>query len=313
MMHPLEEKFHFIQSIRNFFLEKGFLDIITPPVVENPGMEVHIHPFSLYSEINQKKIPLYLHSSPEFKIKEFLSHYPKDSEKKVFNINYCFRDEPNSPNHRSQFIMLEWYRLNSYYSKISEDIKDLIKYLQPNKKIIFHEYTIQEIFLKFLNIDILEFNELKDIKKLVQDKFPNLLLNQKEDLPWEDYFWLIFLNHIEPNLSKYEYLILKEFPAPLSALSSISKKDNRVCERFEFFIDGLEIANCFNELLDYKTHEERFKEQETSKREIYNYTLPKAQSFLDSIQKGLPPCSGIALGVERLYKKIKKTENIFWD
>src|SRR5688500_2752905 len=113
-------QFEFIQIIRNYFMEQGFLDVLTPPAVENPGMEVHIHPFQLHSVRSQTNVPLYLHTSPEFCMKELLAD-EKEQLDNIFSLSYCFRDEPDSPIHRSQFIMLEWYRKNERYEKIMQD------------------------------------------------------------------------------------------------------------------------------------------------------------------------------------------------
>src|SRR4051812_919411 len=98
----LRYQFELIQLIRNYFGQQGFLDVLTPPAVENPGMEVHIHPFQLHSVAKNNLKPLYLHTSPEFCMKELLTRTEEGLEK-IFTLSYCFRDEPESPIHRSQF------------------------------------------------------------------------------------------------------------------------------------------------------------------------------------------------------------------
>ena len=110
----LRYQFELIQLIRNFFTQQGFLDVMTPPAVENPGMEVHIHPFQLHSVIKNKLVPQYLHTSPEFCLKQLLAS-PGEKIENIFSLSYCFRDEPNSPIHRNQFIMLEWYRKHALH------------------------------------------------------------------------------------------------------------------------------------------------------------------------------------------------------
>ncbi|MCO4753987.1 MAG: hypothetical protein KC478_05875, partial [Bacteriovoracaceae bacterium] len=110
----LKYQFALIQAIRNYFTEMGFVDVMTPPMVENPGMETHIHPFEVFSKYKGKSTNQYLHTSPEFHMKELLS-LEEEQLDNIFNISYCFRDEPSSPIHRSQFLMLEWYRKNERY------------------------------------------------------------------------------------------------------------------------------------------------------------------------------------------------------
>jgi elongation factor P--beta-lysine ligase len=88
-------------------------------------MEVHIHPFQLYSVVKKQLIPKFLHTSPEFCLKRLLAS-PEEKIDKLFSMSYCFRDEPDSPVHRSQFLMLEWYRKNERYEKIMQDVEELI-------------------------------------------------------------------------------------------------------------------------------------------------------------------------------------------
>jgi lysyl-tRNA synthetase class 2 len=313
--------FELTQIIRNYFNDQGFLDVLTPPAVENPGMEVHIHPFQLHSVRDKKNVPLYLHTSPEFCMKELLGS--SECLDKIFTISYCFRDEPNSPIHRSQFLMLEWYRKNSRYEEIMRDIEGVISYvvaeglkrnfpIRPsieNQKLT--KKTMSELFLEELGINILEYLEVEAIKKLLKT-YPDVPTPEVE-LEWDDYFFLLYLNKIEPIISKYPLLLITEFPAPLSALSTLKESDPRVCERFEVYINGIELCNCFNELIDPKEQRKRFEQQNELKKKIYQYALPEPTSFYKTMEQGLPPCAGIALGMERLLHSIFEIENPFYN
>lgn len=308
--------FELIQIIRNYFGEQGFLDVITPPAVENPGMEVHIHPFQLHSVQKNALRPLYLHTSPEFCMKELLT----DGFEKIFTMSYCFRDEPESPIHRPQFLMLEWYRKNERYESIMKDVEGLIDYtLQKashfplrkeiaGKKLV--KKTMQELFQEELGIDILNYLDVPSIKELLKN-FPDVPVPQAE-LEWDDYFFLLYLNKIEPVITKYPLLMITEFPAPLSALSTLKAEDPRVCERFEVYINGIELCNCFNELTDAVEQRKRFKFQNELKKKLYRYELPEPRSFYRTMDKGLPPSAGIALGVERLLHSLFEIENPFY-
>ena len=311
-------QFELIQIIRNFFGEQGFLDVLTPPAVENPGMEVHIHPFQLHSVKDKRQLPLYLHTSPEFCLKELLAD-PKENLEKIFSLSYCFRDEPDSPVHRKQFLMLEWYRKNERYESIMKDIENLISYVTSNAKMPIRKNiagqklvskTMQELFFEFLNVDILEYLTVPKIKDLLRS-FPDVPV-PSVDLEWDDYFFLLYLNKVEAHLAKYPLLLVKEFPAPLAALSTIKKSDPRVCERFEVYINGVELCNCFNELTDLAEQKRRFVEQSELKQKLYSYQLPEPTHFYASLERGLPPSAGVALGVERLLSSLFETENPFF-
>jgi lysyl-tRNA synthetase class 2 len=309
--------FELIQLIRNYFGEQGFLDVLTPPAVENPGMEVHIHPFQLHSVQKKSLAPLYLHTSPEFHMKELLA----EDFKKIFTISYCFRDEPSSPIHRPQFLMLEWYRSGERYESIMKDVEGLIDYVianaqhiplrqsMKNNKLI--KKTMVELFHEELGVDLLNYLDISSIKKLLKD-FPDVPVPEAE-LEWDDYFFLLYLNKIEPLIKKYPLLMITEFPAPLSALSTLKASDPRVCERFEIYINGIELCNCFNELTDPREQNQRFSSQNDLKQKIYKYSLPEPKRFYATMNKGLPASAGIALGVERLLSTLFEIENPFYD
>lgn len=308
--------FQLQQSIRDFFNKEGFIDVITPPIVENPGMETHIHPFAIHSVHQKKTHDLYLHTSPEFHMKELLSQ----GMKKIFTMSYCFRDEPNSETHRKQFLMLEWYRANENYERIMEDTIQLFQfcYDQINtdkKEVKIKKVTVQKIFMAVLRFDILDYLDADKLFDKVKTEFNERisLSDNKDDYAWDDLFFLLMYNYIEPEMKKDPFVLLYEFPAPLRALSTIKESDPRVCERFEVYCHGLEICNCFNELTDANEQVERFKKDSELKEEIYNYKLPWPNRFISSLERGLPKSAGIALGVERLLMAITAKEDVFFD
>lgn len=293
---------------------------MTPPAVENPGMEVHIHPFKLHSVVKNTSKDLYLHTSPEFCMKELLAS--DEGFEKIFNLSYCFRDEPDSPIHRSQFLMLEWYRKHERYESIMSDVEGLIRYAieegqkrkLPLKKHMLQakltKMTMQELIKQETGVDILLYLDVPSIKNMLKD-FPEVPVPTSE-LEWDDYFFLFYLNLVEPKITKYPLLMVTEFPAPLSALSTLKSEDPRVCERFEVYIDGIELCNCFNELTDPREQRKRFREQNVLKKKLYKYDLPEPKKFYAALDRGLPPSAGIALGVERLLSSLCEVENPFF-
>ncbi len=314
------ELFHLQQGIRNFFNKEGFLDVLTPPIVENPGMEVHIHPFAIHSIVNKKTHELYLHTSPEFHMKELLS----EGLEKIFTMSYCFRDEPDSETHRKQFIMLEWYRANENYQTIMNDMIELFKschtYLASKEVNVidigdsFRKMTVAEIFKEVLAIEILKLLDKSELYQIIDKKFKKINLSGNEDdYAWDDLFFLLMYNYIEPEMKKYPFLLLYEFPAPLRALSTIKENDPRVCERFEVYCHGIEICNCFNELTDSNEQRLRFEKDAQLKKELYKYSLKWPKRFITTLESGLPKSAGIALGVERLLMALTKREDVFYD
>lgn len=320
--NKLKAQFDLLWAIRTFFGQRNFVDVQTPPMVQNPGMETHIHPFGVSHAKTSSLSSWYLHTSPEFHMKELLSLDFND----IFTISYSFRDEPLASNHRPQFLMLEWYRRNSHYTQIMKDCEELFSFCLEQldqrlhavddsmRNIQFERASIQDIFLDMIQVDILDFLDTRDLKELIEKNFKDVPLPPKgEKLSWDDYYFLLFLNKIEPHLAHYPFLLLYEFPHHLSALSTLKKDDPRVCERFEIYSKGVELCNCFNELTDLKIQKERFKMQAQEKKELYQYELPEPTVLYSALQRGLPESSGIALGIERFLKVLTSVENPFWE
>ena len=288
-------------------------------MVQNPGMETHVHPFQAYSAKEKKLREWYLHTSPEFSLKELLAD-PAEDLSKVYSLSYCFRDEPTSPIHRPQFLMLEWYRKHERYEAIMRDVEELIDHCLTHAPTTvratlagqrMQRLTMEELWLQTVGRSPLEFLDAKDLRQLIQKDFPDVPL-PKNQLPWDDLFFLLHLNKVEPLMQRWPLLLVKEFPAPLAALSTIKPTDPRVCERFEVYVGGIELCNAYNELTDAPEQRRRFEAQAREKKSIYGYELPAPENFLASLERGLPPSSGIALGVERLLHSLFEVDQPFF-
>ncbi len=322
-MKHLDAHFLTQQAVRDFFRSLGFQDVLVPPAVENPGMETHLHPFQLYSARDKKTLPYYLHTSPEFHCKKLLSL----GYEKFFSLNYCFRDEPATEHHRFQFLMLEWYRKGASYFDLMDDTENLVHFSlnalsQKNidicpliSKTKSQRASVAELFQEFLKIDILQFTEAQDLQNWIHSEQKNLALSppdKNEAWSYDDLFFLLFLNLIEPKLKNFPHLYVYDYPAPLAALSSLKPSDPRVCQRFELYLKGVEVANCFQEEIKLAVIKERFDQQGILKKSIYHYELPEPAVFYHTMEKGLPASSGIALGFERLVMAISPSSQGFW-
>ncbi len=313
--------FRTIEGIRLFFAKHDFIETPTPPVVNNPGMEAHLHPFkvsSTYQGISCSRADLYLQTSPEFHMKKLLS----EGLSKIYNLSYCFRDEPSSETHRFQFLMLEWYRAREHYSKIQEDTLELIEFVRLHlksrnitvrEKLKVKRYTVEELFTKYTKVSILDLLDAQKLKEAINQMHPELLPKHDDLWPWEDYFHFIFLNLIEPNFKNQDLVVVDEFPAPLAALSTLKKDNPKVCERFEIYLDGIELCNCFNELTNLEEQKRRMQLEAKQKKELYGYELPEPSILYQALEKGIPASAGIALGVERLLMGLtRSTEESFY-
>lgn len=299
----LRTRTQIIKSVRNFFDKDNFLEVETPILQYSPGLEPHLHAFEtkIYTPDMQASRDMYLHTSPEFAMKKLLvAGLPK-----IYQICHVFRNAEKSPNHSAEFSMIEWYRAGVNYEKIMNDCVELLRYICKSINIDkfyfrgieadpFKDWefiTVKDAFEKYANVT-LETDLLAQIKKL------DIHYSDKDS--WEDLFFRIFLELIEPKLGLGAPTILYEYPISMAALSKPKEANPAYAERFELYVCGLELANAFGELTDSKIQLERFKSDMKLKQDLYGYSYPIDKDFINALEYGLPECSGIALGIDRL-------------
>lgn len=302
-MFRLKNFYLFLEKTKEFFHKNDFLEVYPPPLVQNPGMETHIHPFKV------ENTDFYLATSPEFNIKKLLTDKEFTS---IYSLSYSFRNEPLSPIHRPQFLMLEFYSKHSshytYIQSLCYDLVCLASSFQGVEKPLFVKKTMAEIFNEVLQKDLKTLLSLDSIHTYIKESHSNIY---NEKFSWEDAFFSLFLNIIEPYLKNFPFIIIDEFPKELAALSQV--KNDHYAYRFEVYAYGLEIANGFLELQDLEEHKKRFNKQNNEKKVLYNYSLPTPDDFYKTLEKGLPSCTGVAVGIERLYFSIKQEDHVFFE
>ncbi len=266
-----------IQNIRLFFIEHGFLEIETPLRIPSPAPEEHIEAFPSGN--------WFLQTSPEPCMKRLLaSGFPL-----IFQISKCFRAGERGSLHLPEFTMLEWYVAGFNYHQLMDQCEAMLitalndmgytqNITRQNKKINlaspWERITIAEAFSQYAPVSLPD--------ALHQGKFDEIMVE-----------------HIEPRLGSDRPTFIYDYPAKLAALAKIKKNDPTVAERFELYIGGLELANGFSELTDTREQRQRF-EQLLKLRAAKNWTrYAMPEKFLTALEH-LPPCAGIALGIDRL-------------
>jgi lysyl-tRNA synthetase class 2 len=310
-MNSLNIKHRFIKAVRNYFDDQQFCEVMAPPLVTSPGIEPHLQSFAVAAKYQPQQ--LFLHTSPEFYLKNVLSNYQQN----VYSLGFSFRDEPTSENHRPQFLMLEWYRVSELPQAILQDCQKLLRHLYQvfnlnEQELVFTSRSVSALYREYVGFDFLETqNKIQWLTKIAQH-CPSYLQSASELTEWEDFFFLLFLNLVEPELKKSKFLFVTDFPAQLAALSKL-QDDRRLCHRFELYIDGLEVANCYQELISLSEQQERYHASKEQARRLYAKDLPPPEVLFSALEKGLPECSGIALGLDRLLKALGLTDQAFFD
>ncbi len=301
--------FHGVQYLKSFFLKEGFLEVYSPPIVSCPGIEPHLDAL----KVSGKHFSGLLHTSPEFAMKALLVDFEK-----IFSLNFSFRDEPSSARHRPQFLMLEWYRKGASYQAISEDVRALIKFLHSalaeelsseHENIRFEESSVNQLFKEYCAIDLDAASSSRELLALALNSPVAKYFEHSADfnnLPYEDIFFLIFLNEIEPRLRNGKITFIKDYPPQLAALSEIETIGGKArAKRFEVYWDGVEIGNCFQELCDPQEQKWRAKEWRAQRARAGKEIYPPPKVLIDAITK-LDAAAGIAIGVERLIAQCLK-------
>lgn len=309
------QKSQFNQEVRNFFTSQDFLEVETPIMVKIPGMEPHLTPFETTLDIaHHPPQKLYLNTSPELQMKKLLAA----GFGNIFNITKVFRNgEIGGPLHNPEFTMLEWYRENADYFDMMEDCENLIKHLAQNLSGTitiptppWPRISTNELFIKFCDIDLLENQSFTKLQATAAEK--NFDTNGCQD--WDDIFFKIFLNHIEPKLPKSP-LFIYDYPSTQAALAKKSAQNPFFAERFELYIDGIELANAFSELIDAQEQRQRLIEEQKLRKKLHKTIFDIDGEFLAALESISQPCAGIALGMDRLFMvlmNLKSVKDTLW-
>jgi lysyl-tRNA synthetase class 2 len=266
-----------VGSVRRFFHERDFLEVETPILIPAPAPEVHIEAVAVGD--------WFLQTSPELCMKRLLAA----GYERIYQICKCFRAKERGERHLPEFTMIEWYRANADYLALMDDCEDLIREIagdfgisefasRSGGRVVLDEpwerITVADAFIRFGGVRV--------SAALENNCFDEVLTVE-----------------IEPRLGVDVPVFLYDYPRTQAALSRLKEGTPDIAERFELYIDGMEIANAFSELADPDEQRSRFAEA-ARKREQDGYcAYPSPELFLNELSR-MPPSAGIALGVDRL-------------
>ena len=310
----LESRARINRSIRSIFHELGFTEVQTPALQVSPGLEPHLQAFATELKDPQGgSARRYLHTSPEFAMKKLLAC----GMDKIFQLAQVYRNRERSHTHHPEFTMLEWYRAGESYTVLMDDCELLLrackraaggepiftwKGVKSDPSLPFERLSVVEAFARYAEADLFASidHALQPSPQGLREVCGKLGVYFVESDSWEDLFFRIFLEKIEPNLGIGRPTILYDYPISMAALARPKQSDPRLAERFEVYVCGLELANAFGELTDAAEQRRRFEADMEKKQRLYGERYPIDEDFLGALADGFPECSGIALGVDRL-------------
>lgn len=315
----LEARMALIKAVRGHFDDQGFYEVETPILQVCPVMDTHIHAFGteLLGIDLKKDRDFYLHTSPEFAMKKLMVAGVSE----LYQICHVFRNGEGSKLHSPEFTMIEWYRAQADYHDIMNDCVGLLRHCAEKLNIKTYRYkehecdpfadwqkiSVTEAFAHYADIDLTAFLDNRE-------EFAAVIEGQgirvADDDRWDDLFFRVMAEKIEPYLGMGVPTILYDYPVSMASLSRKKPDDPRFAERFELYVCGIELANAFSELTDAAEQEKRFHEEMAIKNELYGEQYPIDNDFIAALKHGLPESGGIALGIDRLAMLASGAEDI---
>lgn len=298
-MLMMKQRARMLQSIRAFFAQRNVLEVETPIISAAAITDPQLQSFA--TQYNNQEY--YLHTSPEFYMKRLLCAGSGD----IYQLAKVFRDDEQGRYHSPEFTLLEWYRLGINHHQLMDEIESLLGYLVAPKEIRFTRISYQQAFIKRLGLDPLVANvhELKACAKKYNIETPQGMDDEKD--MWLD--WLM-VEQIAPNFAKQSFTFLYDYPASQASLARLDKEDARIANRFELFYGELELANGFYELTDASEQAARFEKDNEIRQQRQQKQMPVDRCFLSALEAGLPECSGVALGIDRIMMLLTGADHI---
>jgi lysyl-tRNA synthetase class 2 len=287
-----------LQRIRVFFAARGVLEVETPVLSTAAVTQPHLASFrTSYSGPGPRYGgTLYLHTSPEFPMKRLLAA----GSGCIYQIARAFRDGEAGRRHNPEFTLLEWYRVGFDHHRLMDEVTDLVTALLAGRLALTapERWSYREIFQHHLDLDPhrTTTTELAACAEPRGISIPPGMPTDDTD-PWLD---LLLTHWIEPRLGQGRLTFVYDYPASQAALARLRPGDPPVGERFELYLNGLELANGFHELGDANEQQRRFERENAARRALGLPMMPLDESLLDALKAGLPDCAGVALGFDRL-------------
>ncbi|OEG70765.1 lysine--tRNA ligase [Candidatus Endomicrobiellum trichonymphae] len=290
-----------ISAVRHKLEELGFIEVETP-ILQSLAGGANARPFITHH--NALDIDLFLRIAPEL----FLKRLVVGGLDRVFEIGRNFRNEGIDKNHNPEFTMLELYQAYSDYNDMMDMSEILIK--AAAKKVgsaLNLEFTRAKMFdliKKYAGLDLLPYVESGKMFEQVK----HLNLDLPEDATDRKILDQLFEEKVVPNLKNPTFV--KDYPAVYSPLSKVKFDQPEIAERFELYINGIEIGNAYSELNDPELQKIRFMQQMKAKKKGDDKVMPYDQDFIFALEQGLPPTGGLGIGIDRLVMVLTGIESI---
>ena len=290
-------------ALREFFTSQGYLEVETPALIPTPGLEPHIDPFEAQfvpqTDVGARR-PLYLHTSPEYAMKRMLAD---PGCPPLFQLCKVFRNGEVSSQHNPEFTLLEFYRPNADYRTIMDDLEGALAHVERavnTAAALFSQrpwerVSVRDLLLRETGVDWVAHPTAAGLRAAAEKA--GVRIGGADS--WDDVFFHLFLQRVEPKLGLQRPTFLIEYPASMASLARLKPSDPAVAERVELYARGVELGNGFSELTDSAEQRKRLIEEQGLRRAQGRPAFALDERFLEAVGR-MPPSGGIAVGLDRV-------------
>jgi lysyl-tRNA synthetase class 2 len=328
----LKLRAQWLAAIRQFFDDRGYFEVDTPVLSRDRAIDANLLPFVTrwnpageplsLREPASSGDDLFLQTSPEFAMKRLLAA----GADAIYQLGHVFRNGEVGQWHNPEFTMLEWYRVGDTHLDQLEVVEKLVSSLLLLPEVLEHRRhvapaeggtrstgrftrtTYQAAFERHVGVNVLK-EPTSELSRIAADRGivapPGLRADDRDG--WLN---LLLALLVEDKLGRDQPEFLYDYPATQAALARVRSDDPPVAERFELYLDGVEICNGYHELTDVDELRRRIENESATRVATDRGPLPHDSLLLSAMEAGLPPCAGVALGVDRLLQVAVKARSI---
>jgi lysyl-tRNA synthetase class 2 len=282
-----------MRAVRRFFDGLGFVEVETPVLVRSPGLELHLEAL----EVSGLGGPRWLQTSPEYHMKRLLAAGMSN----IYQMCKTFRRDEQGRLHQPEFTMLEWYRSHAGFEEMMRDTEQLVAQVAVE---LLGTTRIPGIGA---DVDVAPPWERLSVRDAFTRYASTPFAELVED---EEAFFRSLIDEVEPHLGRGRPTLLTYYPASMAALARICPGDPSVAERFEAYVDGVELCNGFGELVDAAEQRSRLLADAALRRRLGKREYPIDERFLAALEHGVPASGGNALGIDRLIMLVLGVQDI---
>ncbi len=289
--------------IRRFFAERDVIEVETPILSAAANTDLNIQSFGtrFSGHTDAGNAQRWVRTSSEFAQKRLLAEGVGDN----YELGRVFRDGEAGRRHNPEFTMLEWYRVGWDYRRLSAEVVELVQAALSlvDRRAELVEFSYRDLFVSAIGLDPFKATD-GQVRKALGD-----VRIDATNLKRDDWLDLLLTHCIQPLFPEDRITVVYDYPASQCALARIRDGDPPVAERFEAYL-GQELANGYHELTDAAEQRARFERDNARRRSRGEPEMPIDENLLAALEKGIPDCAGVALGIERLLMAMTGADDI---